>query len=483
MGDADHLWGACCDFLRGQVTDGVWLSTFQGITAVDADDDRLVLAVPSGIVADRVHGRYRSLVDEAVVAAHGGPLELIVEVRAQPAADDAPLAPPGHEPDHDSDGVGRAHLDGPTDDAPRTAKAGDPGFDPFPPQPTPDRPRSGLDVLYTFDDFVIGQSNRFAFAASMAVAETPGRAYNPLFIYGDAGLGKTHLLQSIRAYIAQNYPAKVVRYVSTESFLNDFIECIRLKRMNEFKRRYRELDVLLVDDIQFLEGAERFQEEFFHTFNELHARRSQIVLTSDRSPDAISTLEHRLRSRFKMGLITDIQPPDIETRLAILRKKAERAPIVVPDDVLEFIATNIADNIRELEGALTRVSAYANLYQRELGVSLAEQVLSDILGDSASRSVTTAMILDKVSERYGFTVEEITGKSRRRPLVTARQVAMYVVRELTELSYPAIGREFGDRDHTTVMHAVSKIEALMAERKAIFHQVQALVQELRKGVA
>ncbi|HEX7131966.1 MAG TPA: chromosomal replication initiator protein DnaA [Iamia sp.] len=473
MGDADHLWDTCCDFLRGQVTDGVWKSTFDGIEAVDVDDDRLVLAVPSGIVADRVHGRWRTLIDEAVLAAHGGPLDLVVEVRAHAVdAPDPDLA--DLDPLADTDGV--EHL-GPSPE-PGTA-----GFDPFPPQPAADRPRSGLDVLYTFDDFVIGQSNRFAFAASMAVAETPGRAYNPLFIYGDAGLGKTHLLQSIRAYIAQNYPAKVVRYVSTESFLNDFIECIRLKRMNEFKRRYRELDILLVDDIQFIEGAERFQEEFFHTFNELHARRSQIVLTSDRSPDAIATLEHRLRSRFKMGLITDIQPPDIETRLAILRKKAERAPIAVPDDVLEFIATNIADNIRELEGALTRVSAYANLYQRELGVSLAEQVLSDILGDSASRSISPAMILEKVSERYGFTVEEITGKSRRRPLVTARQVAMYVVRELTELSYPAIGRVFGDRDHTTVMHAVSKIEALMAERKAIFHQVQALVQELRKGVA
>lgn len=487
MGDADHLWGACCDFLRDQVTDGVWMSTFQGIRAVDADDHRLVLAVPSGIVADRVHGRYRSLVDEAVVAANGGPLELVVEVRAQPldapsAADDPDLGAPARDdkvaaPDA---GDGGSDLLGGAADADTSA----PGYDPFPPQPaSADAPRSGLDVLYTFDDFVIGQSNRFAFAASMAVAETPGRAYNPLFIYGDAGLGKTHLLQSIRAYIGLNYPGKVVRYVSTESFLNDFIESIRTKRMNEFKRRYRELDVLLVDDIQFIEGAERFQEEFFHTFNELHARRSQIVLTSDRSPDAIATLEHRLRSRFKMGLITDIQPPDIETRLAILRKKAERAPIAVPDDVLEFIATNIADNIRELEGALTRVSAYANLYQRELGVSLAEQVLSDILGDSASRSISPAMILEKVSERYGFTVEEITGKSRRRPLVTARQVAMYVVRELTELSYPAIGRVFGDRDHTTVMHAVSKIEALMAERKAIFHQVQALVQELRKGVA
>jgi chromosomal replication initiator protein len=477
VGDADHLWGACCDFLRGQVTDGVWMSTFEGIEAVDADDHRLVLAVPSGIVADRVHGRWRALIDEAVVSAHGEPLELVVEVRAQPgdepAATDPRPAPTATDPLD-------AGIDSPAAIDPDAPPA---GYDPFPPQPAADPPRSGLDTLYTFDDFVIGQSNRFAFAASMAVAETPGRAYNPLFIYGDAGLGKTHLLQSIRAYIGLNYPAKVVRYVSTESFLNDFIESIRTKRMNEFKRRYRELDVLLVDDIQFIEGAERFQEEFFHTFNELHARRSQIVLTSDRSPDSIATLEHRLRSRFKMGLITDIQPPDIETRLAILRKKAERAPIAVPDDVLEFIATNIADNIRELEGALTRVSAYANLYQRELGVSLAEQVLSDILGDSASRSISPAMILEKVSERYGFTVEEITGKSRRRPLVTARQVAMYVVRELTELSYPAIGRVFGDRDHTTVMHAVSKIEALMAERKAIFHQVQALVQELRKGVA
>jgi len=477
VGDADHLWGACCDFLRGQVTDGVWLSTFQGIRAVDADGDRLVLAVPSGIVADRVHGRYRSLVDEAVVAAHGAPLELVVEVRAQPADE-----PPAPDLGPTGDGFG-AGGDEPGAFTEPDTDPGTPAYHPFPDQADGDRSRSGLDVLYTFDDFVIGQSNRFAFAASMAVAETPGRAYNPLFIYGDAGLGKTHLLQSIRAYIALNYPGKVVRYVSTESFLNDFIESIRTKRMNEFKRRYRELDVLLVDDIQFIEGAERFQEEFFHTFNELHARRSQIVLTSDRSPDAIATLEHRLRSRFKMGLITDIQPPDIETRLAILRKKAERAPIAVPDDVLEFIATNIADNIRELEGALTRVSAYANLYQRDLGVSLAEQVLSDILGDSASRSISPAMILEKVSERYGFTVEEITGKSRRRPLVTARQVAMYVVRELTELSYPAIGRVFGDRDHTTVMHAVSKIEALMAERKAIFHQVQALVQELRKGVA
>ncbi|HXH57799.1 chromosomal replication initiator protein DnaA [Iamia sp.] len=485
MGDADLLWGTCCDLLREQVTDGVWKSTFQGIRAVSIDDRRLVVAVPSGVVADRIHGRYRSLVDEAIEAVQGEALELVVEVHA------APETRPGSDLPRSADGVAPGAA---IDAAPpvRTSEvAFDGGSDPGAPAPPRHDsfdslrpPAAGsVDALYTFDDFVIGQSNRFAFAASMAVAETPGRAYNPLFIYGDAGLGKTHLLQSMRTYMAENYPGKVVRYVSTESFLNDFIECIRLKTMTDFKRRYRELDVLLVDDIQFIEGAERFQEEFFHTFNELHARRSQIVLTSDRSPDSIATLEHRLRSRFKMGLITDIQPPDIETRLAILRKKAERTPIPVPDDVLDFIATNITDNIRELEGALTRVSAYASLYQRELGVSLAEQILSDILGDSQSRSVSPAMILEKVSQRYGFSVEEITGKSRRRPLVIARQVAMYVIRELTDLSYPAIARDFGGRDHTTVMHAVSKIEALMGERKAIFHQVQAIVQELKKGAS
>ncbi len=479
VGDADHLWGTCCDFLREQVTDGVWKSTFQGIRPVGADDNRLVISVPNGMVADRIHGRYRSLVDEALLAASGTALDLVVEVHPVGDADSTTAGDDTDSLGGDASGDGL----GPTADGDRprdvSSTGGEPVHAPFPTTEAGASPST--DSMYTFDDFVIGSSNRFAYAASMAVAEKPGLSYNPLFIYGDAGLGKTHLLQSIRTYIAENYPDKVVRYVSAEGFLNEFIESLRLKSQNELKRRYRGVDVLLVDDIQFIEGAERFQEEFFHTFNELHSRRSQIVLTSDRSPDAIATLEQRLRSRFRMGLITDIQPPDIETRIAILRKKADRAPIPVPDDVLEFIATHITGNIRELEGALTRVVAYANLYQRDLGVSLAEQVLSDILGDSQGRTVSPAMILEKVSERYGFSVEEITGKSRRRPLVTARQVAMYVIRELTDLSYPAIAREFGGRDHTTVMHAVSKIEALMAERKAIFHQVQALVQELRKG--
>ena len=277
VADADLLWGTCCDLLRDQVTDGVWKSTFQGIHPVAVDHHRLVLAVPSGVVADRIHGTYRSLVADAVVEAHGEPLDLVVEVHAGTGVD---VDLTGADPR----------------DAPRPAPE---ALDPLaaPPEPSGDRvpgpapagttsTLAGVDALYTFEDFVIGQSNRFSYAAAMAVAETPGRAYNPLFIYGDAGLGKTHLLQSIRAYMAENYPGKVVRYVSTESFLNDFIESIRLKTMADFKRRYRDLDVLLVDDIQFIEGAERFQEEFFHTFNELHARRSQIVLTSDRSPDA-----------------------------------------------------------------------------------------------------------------------------------------------------------------------------------------------------
>jgi chromosomal replication initiator protein len=313
----------------------------------------------------------------------------------------------------------------------------------------------------------------------MAVAETPGRAYNPLFIYGDAGLGKTHLLQSIRAYIAQNYPAKVVRYVSTESFLNDFIECIRLKRMNEFKRRYRELDVLLVDDIQFLEGAERFQEEFFHTFNELHARRSQIVLTSDRSPDAISTLEHRLRSRFKMGLITDIQPPDMETRLAILRKKSAQDGIAVPDEVLALIADRISSNIRELEGAFIRVAAFASLQGSDVTLNLARMVLKDLFPDAGGSKISVSLIMSETASYLGFTLDELCSGSRTRQLVNARQIAMYLTRELTELSLPKIGEAFGGRDHTTVIHANKKISDLMRERAGIYEQVQELTSRIK----
>ncbi len=456
MVDAEHLWITCRESLRTQVSETVWSSTFQDIAATGADDQVLHLSVPNALVKDRVEGRYLSLVEDIVRDVSGLPLRIELDVVPQ-AADF------GDTPDP---------LDQVLGSAPQVVDEG----------PTAGRPTGGDDQRkLTFDDFVIGPSNRFAHAAALAVAETPGRSYNPLFIYGDAGLGKTHLLQAIRQYVEENYPDYVVRYVTSETFLNQFIESIRLNTSAEFKRRYREVDVLLVDDIQFLENRKETQEEFFHTFNALHEGRRQLVLSSDRPPDAISTLENRLRSRFKMGLTTDIQPPDLETRLAILRKKAEGEPVPIPDDVLLFIATNITDNIRELEGALNRVSALANLVKEPLTLPDVEKHLHDILGDRQPRPITPALILQATAEMFDFTIEEIQGKSRRRPLVTARQIAMYVFRELTDLSYPAIAREFGGRDHTTVIHAVEKIKALMKERRQIYDQVSELVQQIRKG--
>jgi chromosomal replication initiator protein len=452
---ADGLWTRCSQVLREQVADGVWMSTFHGAVPLSYEDSHLVIGVGSSLAKQRVDGRYRTLVADALRTAAGSDVDFSVEVQVAAAA---PAAPP--DP-----------LDG--------VLGTDTGRDHEPPATEVEAPTSTDNApIYTFEAFVTGASNRFAHAAALSVAETPGRSYNPLFIYGEAGLGKTHLLQAIAHYVRVNYPDKLVRYVSSEQFLNEFVEAIRTNTSNDFKLRWRNVDVLLVDDIQFIERAERFQEEFFHTFNELHDRRSQIVLTSDRSPDAIATLENRLRSRFMMGLITDIQPPDVETRIAILRKKAEKAPLTVSDDVLVFIAENITDNIRMLEGALTRVSAYANLYDTDLDVALAQHILSDILGEREPRPITSQIILDKTAAMFGFTVEDLIGKSRRRPLVTARQVAMYVVREMTDLSYPAIARDFGGRDHTTVIHAVEKIGSLMPERKQVFNQVQALIKDV-----
>jgi chromosomal replication initiator protein len=338
--------------------------------------------------------------------------------------------------------------------------------------------RSAGPRRYTFDSFVIGPSNRFAHAAALSVAETPARSYNPLFVYGGAGLGKTHLLQAIAQYVRDNYPAYQVRYISTETLLNEFVDAIRKNEQPDFKRRYREIDVLLVDDIQFMEGKEQLQEEFFHTFNTLYEAQRQIVLSSDRPPDAIATLEDRLRSRFKMGLITDIQPPDFETRLAILRKKNEQAATQVPAEVLSYIAEHITYNIRELEGALIRVSAYAALNQTELTVDLASDILADTISSTKPRQITPALILAQTAERFGLDVEQLQSRSRTRNLVHARQIAMYVCRELTDLSYPQIGREFGGRDHTTVIHAYDKVAALMQEKHETYEDVTALIQSL-----
>jgi chromosomal replication initiator protein len=338
-----------------------------------------------------------------------------------------------------------------------------------------------LNDRYTFENFVIGASNRFAHAAAQRVAESPARSYNPLFIHGDSGLGKTHLLHAIGHYVRENFPILHIRYVSTETFMNEFVDAIRTNSGTAFKRRYREADLLLVDDIQFMENKEGLQEEFFHTFNSLYEASKQIVISSDRPPKSIATLEDRLRSRFEMGLITDVQPPELETRLAILRKKAEGERAFVPDEVLELIATHVKDNIRELEGALIRVSAFASLNRQPLTRELAEGVLSDLMAADQPRQITPKVILDATAETFGFTIDELCGTSRRRPLVTARQIGMYVFRELTDFSYPAIAREFGGRDHTTVIHAVEKITGLMKERRQIFDQVTALIHLIKSG--
>jgi chromosomal replication initiator protein len=338
-----------------------------------------------------------------------------------------------------------------------------------------------LDPRYTFDTFVIASSNRFAHAAAQSVAESPAQSYNPLFIYGDAGLGKTHLLHAIGNYVLDNFSGRHVRYLTTETYMNEFVDAIRTNATTAFKRRYRECDVLLIDDVQFMERKESLQEEFFHTFNSLYGASKQIVLTSDRPPKSIATLEDRLRSRFLSGLITIVQPPDLETRLAILQAKAEHEQVDVPDDVLDFIATHVKDNIRELEGALIRVTAFASLYRQPMSRELAEQVLSDIVSAHQPRRITPQVILDATSETFGFSVEELCGPNRRRPLVTARQVSMYVFRELTDFSYPAIGREFGGRDHSTVMHAVDKIGGLMKERHQIYNQVTDLIVRIKSG--
>jgi chromosomal replication initiator protein len=460
--DADSLWTTCAEVLREQVSEVVWQTTFAGARPVRADRQEFVLAVPSTVVRERIEGRYLTLVNSALVDAGSGGVALVIEVHTDGSD-------PGSGIDEHRDDL-VIHRD--------EARAVDNGALVAPNIPNGSQP---VNPRYTFEAFVTGVSNRFAHAAALSVAETPARSYNPLFIYGDAGLGKTHLLQAIAHYVSENYPTFSVRYVSTETFMNQFVDAIRTNSPAEFKKRYREVDVLLLDDIQFLEGREGLQEELFHTFNALHQSNHQIVLSSDRPPDAIPTLEDRLRSRFKMGLITEINPPDLETRLAILHKKAETEPITPPPDVLEFIATHITNNIRELEGALIRVCAYASLTKEELSVELAERVLADILSDSEPRPITPDLILAKTSEMFGFSIEEIRGKSRRRPLVTARQVGMYVFREQTDLSYPAIAREFGGRDHTTVIHAVEKIGALMKERRQIYDQVTELTQTIRSG--
>jgi chromosomal replication initiator protein len=460
---SDDLWVKVAAAVRAQLSEATWNTWFQGVHALDCNEETLVLGVPSSVAVERIRTSYLGLLTDAVQALTGVPhsIELTVDTAPRADADDDLELPPS------------APV------AVVAERARPPEADTSNPWPS-----TQLNPRYTFDQFVIGASNRFAHAAALSVAESPARSYNPLFIYGPAGLGKTHLLHAIGHHVRELFSSKRIRYVSTETMMNEFVDAMRSKGMPAFKRRYREVDVLLVDDIQFLERTEQLQEEFFYTFNDLHGRGSQIVISSDRPPKSIATIEDRLRSRFEWGLITDIQPPEFETRLAILRKKAEAEHLEgIPDGVLAFIADNVVDNVRELEGSLIRVAAYSSLHRVPLSEDVAKDILSDLLPARSPRVITPQLILETTAKMFGWTIDDLCGKSRRRPLVTARQIGMYVFRELTDYSYPKIAEEFGGRDHTTVMHACEKIRGQMAEKRVVFEQVNDLINRIKHGAS
>jgi chromosomal replication initiator protein len=436
-----------------------------------------LLSVPTSFVQNEIERHLREPIISALSRQLGQRVELGVRI-ASPSPDDPDDnlgTTPDTYPDPDADEIDEVS------EALASAEESWPTY--FSSRPrkiaATDAESIGLNKRYTFDTFVIGASNRFAHAASLAIAEAPARAYNPLFIWGESGLGKTHLLHAAGNYAQRLFPGMRVKYVSTEEFTNDFINSLRDDRKASFKRSYRDIDVLLVDDIQFIEGKEGIQEEFFHTFNTLHNANKQIVISSDRPPKQLATLEDRLRTRFEWGLITDVQPPELETRIAILRKKAQMDRLDVPDDVLELIASSIERNIRELEGALIRVTAFASLNKTPIDKSLAEIVLRDLIADVNSIQIGTAGIMAATAEYFETTVEELRGPGKTRALASSRQIAMYLCRELTDLSLPKIGQAFG-RDHTTVMYAEKKIRGEMAERREVFDQVKELTTRIRQ---
>jgi chromosomal replication initiator protein len=435
---AESLWTEVSNRLRDALNESTFTTWFTDAEPVELSGERFVLAVPNDFTRTWIEDHFLDLIHAAIRETVGDERTVRLAVR---------------ELDQSQQ----------------------------PEQPPPARFGEGLNPKYTFDFFVIGSSNRFAHAAALAVAEAPAQAYNPLFIYGGTGLGKTHLLQAIASYIGEHSRNLSARYVTSEIFMNDFINSLRDKRIEGFKQRYRHYDVLLIDDIQFFEHKERIQEEFFHTFNSLYEAGRQIVISSDRPPRAIATLEARLRSRFEWGLITDIQAPDLETRIAILRKKVKTDAIHVPDSqVLTFIASRISTNIRELEGALTRVVAFSSLTGRPMTVELAQEVLKDVFPQGELPEVSVERIQDAVVERFGISMQELTGDRRSQQIVYPRQVAMYLCRELTDSSLPKIGKKFGGRDHTTVIHATSKIAKLIQEDRSVYNLVQELTARIKQ---
>ncbi|ASW88452.1 chromosomal replication initiator protein DnaA [Mycobacterium marseillense] len=461
-----------------------WLNLVRPLTIVEGF---ALLSVPSSFVQNEIERHLRAPITDALSRRLGQQIQLGVRIAPPPDDVEDALIPPA-EPFPGSDGPfpgddTTLDTDEPFENG-ETVDGAQPGW----PNYFTERPHAidpavaagtSLNRRYTFDTFVIGASNRFAHAAALAIAEAPARAYNPLFIWGESGLGKTHLLHAAGNYAQRLFPGMRVKYVSTEEFTNDFINSLRDDRKVAFKRSYRDVDVLLVDDIQFIEGKEGIQEEFFHTFNTLHNANKQIVISSDRPPKQLATLEDRLRTRFEWGLITDVQPPELETRIAILRKKAQMERLAVPDDVLELIASSIERNIRELEGALIRVTAFASLNKTPIDKALAEIVLRDLIADASTMQISAATIMAATAEYFDTTVEELRGPGKTRALAQSRQIAMYLCRELTDLSLPKIGQAFG-RDHTTVMYAQRKILSEMAERREVFDHVKELTTRIRQ---
>jgi chromosomal replication initiator protein len=429
-------------------------------------EDTALLAAPNDFAKDYLENRLRPLIASVLTEELGRDIRVAVTVQEPDEQTEAAALENDLVDDEDWE------ADQPLIVAPA------PGYRPKHADDERDR-AARLNPKYTFDTFVIGSSNRFTHAAAVAVAEAPARAYNPLFIYGDSGLGKTHLLHAIGHYARRLQPGLRTRYVSSEEFTNDFINSVRDDKMQAFQSRYRSVDVLLIDDIQFLERAERTQEEFFHTFNTLHNANKQIVISSDKAPRQLNSLEDRLRTRFEWGLISDVQAPDLETRIAILRKKAAQEGMSPPPEVLEFIASRIQSNIRELEGALIRVTAFASLNRQAVELGLAEMVLRDLVGENDAPEISAATIMAVTSEYFAISIDDLVGSSRSRVLVGARQMAMYLCRELTDLSLPKIGEKFGNRDHTTVMHAERKIRAQMAEKLTVYNQISELTSRIK----
>ena len=476
VGDLATVWTQIVDALPA--SQRAWLAASEPVTL---HESTAIVAVPDDFTRSQLETRLRSRLEDSLSRALGRQVRLAVTV--DPALTDPGMAADsaGLDPEFDSPEAVQPVL---AEAAPAVAASLTGVLGTRSPelsgQPNGSVRDTRLNPKYVFETFVIGSSNRFAHAAAVAVAEAPGKAYNPLLVYGDSGLGKTHLLHAIGHYVRSLFSGARVRYVSSEEFTNHFINAIRDDRASHFQRRYRDVDVLLIDDIQFLEGKIQTQEEFFHTFNTLHNANKQIVITSDRPPKRLEALEDRLRNRFEWGLITDVQPPDLETRIAILRKKAATERLTAPPDVLEYIASKIQTNIRELEGALIRVTAFASLNRQPVDLTLAEIVLKDLIPEGGEPEISSAIIIAQTAAYFGLSIEDLCGSSRSRVLVTARQIAMYLCRELTDLSLPKIGQQFGGRDHTTVMHADRKIRQLMAERRSVYNQVRELTNRIKQ---